>query len=102
MISMVSIETGGYMAEDNKETKMKVSEGSQKARDFLKGLIDPLADLADAGDGAVQDLLIDFGSIGKQLLSTATLKPGDPCPDCGVVHGADDEVAPESSERIIN
>ena len=92
------------MAEDN-EKKLKVSKGSQDAREFLKGLIDPLADLADAGDGAVQDLLIDFGSIGKQLLETATVKPGDPCPSCGVVHGAEDEEDESSdtgSERIIN
>ena len=94
------------MAEDN-EKKIKVSKGSQDAREFLKGLIDPLADLADAGDGAVQDLLIDFGSIGKQLLATATVKPGEPCPGCGVVHGAEDEEeSPSSSdtgsERIIN
>lgn len=88
------------MAEDN-DKKLKVSKGSKEARDFLKGLIDPLADLADAGDGPVQDLLIDFGSIGKQLLETATIKPGDPCPDCGVVHGAEDE-EDTGSKRIIN
>ncbi|HVI40067.1 MAG TPA: hypothetical protein VM577_05355 [Anaerovoracaceae bacterium] len=52
----------------------------------LTKLVGQLIDLANAGDRATQQLLLDFGTAGAYLLATAPENPGEPCPDCGKIH----------------
>ena len=55
-------------------------------REQLNRLLGQLIDLADAGDRAVQQFLLDFGTSGAYLVATASENPGEPCPDCGKIH----------------
>lgn len=51
---------------------------SKEARELLKKMVDDLADLADAGDVVVQNLLMDFAGAGRYLIATAP-KPAEQC-----------------------